>query len=59
MGFCCCCFLRFRLSERTDEFVFLPLFFFTLFFFWSGGGWREKQRKGKGLKMDAFDKPAL
>lgn len=53
---------RFRLSERTDEFVvFLSLFFFTLFFFFFLERWglEREAKEGKGLKMDAFDKPAL
>lgn len=50
MGFCCCCFLRFRLSERTDEFVFLPLFFFTLFFFLERWGLEREAKEGEGIK---------
>lgn len=48
MGFCCC-FLRFRLSERTDEFVvfFVSLLFYSFFFFFGAVGVGERS-KGRG-----------
>lgn len=52
MGFCCCCFLRFRLSERTDEFVvfFVSLLFYSFFFFLERWGLEREAKEGEGIK---------